>query len=764
MKTNIEERNIEQSGNFAESQFTIKASRKAFKILSDSLYSDKIKAIIRELSCNAYDAHVDANNLDTPFDIHLPSTLEPIFYIRDYGIGLSRDQVENLYTTYFASTKTESNDVVGCLGLGSKSPFSYTTMFTVTSYYKGVKYVFNAMLNADGFPSIMLINESPTDEHNGLKIEFAVNHVDHYAFSRKAEDIFSYFSVKPKFVGASIDVSPVEYTTFVDGVYGVRSEVGWRNTVKAVMGNVAYPITLDKCGLSSREFNFLKNVSVDMFFKIGELDVAASREGLSYDARTIKSIKNHIVNIIQSQLRDLRDGIKSKPSYWDAVNWYVARRKEDSLVRYISEISDFSYGGKELNSNIVLKTNEYKMIDDDFSITIYTIKSRWNRAKNTYLPCISSATTYARNDMPLSPSNSYIFFNDCTSCHKMRVKKYVSDNDLKEGIVVLVKCTDNFKSKIVSKLASDLMVSSVRNLSEITVEKIKRSTAKNVNIKSLQGDMFFWSGRACRNSDCWQVMNEHYTDDFESNGGIVIDINRWLPNVNNFLPKNSEYFFDSYADSLSLLNEIVAVMKHEDGNMPSVYGVKSSKYAKFIKLPNVTPFAVYAEKFFKKFFKKHDMELKEYYVNDFMNAFSTHKPLLSFFADNYKKINSDALLNLVDLYLPYKKCKKKIVGRDIVIKLMKKMFKVKSRKKVLDDNYEDVVFNIKDSKKTLCDLYPYYSVVAESWSYRSKGSVMSDVLDYINWKSSVVECKTLTACEVNEVGVKEKKIEITSCI
>jgi hypothetical protein len=83
MKTNIEERNIEQSGNFAESQFTIKASRKAFKILSDSLYSDKIKAIIRELSCNAYDAHVDAKNLDTPFDIHLPSVLEPIFYIRD---------------------------------------------------------------------------------------------------------------------------------------------------------------------------------------------------------------------------------------------------------------------------------------------------------------------------------------------------------------------------------------------------------------------------------------------------------------------------------------------------------------------------------------------------------------------------------------------------------------------------------------------------------------------------------------------------------
>ena len=97
------------------------------------------------------------------------------------------------------------------------------------------------------------------------------------------------------------------------------------------------------------------------------------------------------------------------------------------------------------------------------------------------------------------------------------------------------------------------------------------------------------------------------------------------------------------------------------------------------------------------------------------------------------------------------------------------IFKVKSRNilpfnKVLDDNYEDVVCNINDSKKTLCELYPYYWVVAESYSFRSKGCVMSDVLDYINWKSSVVECKTLTVCEVNDEGVKEKKSEITSCI
>ena len=47
--------------------FTIKTSSKAFKILSDNLYADKVSAVIREYSTNAYDAHVEADCADKPF-------------------------------------------------------------------------------------------------------------------------------------------------------------------------------------------------------------------------------------------------------------------------------------------------------------------------------------------------------------------------------------------------------------------------------------------------------------------------------------------------------------------------------------------------------------------------------------------------------------------------------------------------------------------------------------------------------------------------
>ena len=126
-------------GNTGE--FKIKNSRKAFQILSSGLYSNKIKAIIRELSTNALDSHRAAGTVDTPFEVHLPTILEPYFSVRDYGTGLTDQEIESIYTTYFESTKTNSNEYIGALGLGSKSPFSYTDNFTVTSVKNGSKSI-----------------------------------------------------------------------------------------------------------------------------------------------------------------------------------------------------------------------------------------------------------------------------------------------------------------------------------------------------------------------------------------------------------------------------------------------------------------------------------------------------------------------------------------------------------------------------------------------------------------------------------------------
>ena len=47
-------------------------------MFADKVYSNKERAVIRELACNAHDSHVMVN-ADAPFDVHLPTQLEPWF-------------------------------------------------------------------------------------------------------------------------------------------------------------------------------------------------------------------------------------------------------------------------------------------------------------------------------------------------------------------------------------------------------------------------------------------------------------------------------------------------------------------------------------------------------------------------------------------------------------------------------------------------------------------------------------------------------------
>jgi signal transduction histidine kinase len=138
MKLNTVENVIERSGDLRdEENFTIALTAKAIEVLSSQIYKDAQLAIVRELGTNAADSHIEAGKKDVPFDVTLPNNMVPELVIRDYGTGMAYEKVMTMYRTYFGSDKTHSNEVTGCLGLGSKSPLAYTDQFQVTSWYGG---------------------------------------------------------------------------------------------------------------------------------------------------------------------------------------------------------------------------------------------------------------------------------------------------------------------------------------------------------------------------------------------------------------------------------------------------------------------------------------------------------------------------------------------------------------------------------------------------------------------------------------------------
>jgi hypothetical protein len=355
----IHSRGIENSN-----QFTIAQTSKMFKILSDSLYSDKVMAVIRELSTNAYDAHIAAGNKN-PFKVILPTRANPSFTVRDYGTGLSQKDMEELYTTYGASNKNDSNDFVGCLGLGSKSPFAYTKSFGTASYYNGTKYSYIAAMDEAGVPSLNLFDISPTTEPNGLEINFAVKQYDFDEFTTKSKRIFHYFKMRPIIEGGTD-------TTLNDHSYSHNNVViegkGWKigrvsqhnhqypshynspgSGVVAIMGNIAYPVDTSKIigeenektdNESIQRWNrAFKKVDVDNWknlvkeilnaglyleiqFGIGELEMDVSREGLQYTKNVIKVLRERTLEIYMQLKDDMSTKISECKSLTEAYTTY----------------------------------------------------------------------------------------------------------------------------------------------------------------------------------------------------------------------------------------------------------------------------------------------------------------------------------------------------------------------------------------------------------------------------------------------------------
>lgn len=274
-----------QTNTESDFTFNIKTSGHAFKILSDSLYKNKLLAIIREYLTNALDAHRDNNKLDTPFEVAF--SLDNEWSVRDFGKGLSEEDIQNLFCTYFSSSKTDTNEQTGMLGLGCKSGFAYADEFTVTSWFNGFETLYHLYIE-NSIPKVSIINKKPSDEPTGLKVSIQIKDEDTVFLFPNELRVIRYFP---------LSVIPVRHLEQVkhfkeslidfDTCYMCN-----QGDSGVLMGNVLYPLDMDLLP----DVYKIKNKCHNKIFKvdIGSVSILPSREGLSYDKPTVKFLTKFI--------------------------------------------------------------------------------------------------------------------------------------------------------------------------------------------------------------------------------------------------------------------------------------------------------------------------------------------------------------------------------------------------------------------------------------------------------------------------------------
>lgn len=118
--------NIEYIGEIRENKVGIDRENIDFiaTLLTSNLYSNPFESFLRETISNAYDSHVEAKTdhpiilmIDYKGSYGYALSKEPYsISVRDYGVGISPERFQKIYTNIGSSTKRESNAYIGGWG------------------------------------------------------------------------------------------------------------------------------------------------------------------------------------------------------------------------------------------------------------------------------------------------------------------------------------------------------------------------------------------------------------------------------------------------------------------------------------------------------------------------------------------------------------------------------------------------------------------------------------------------------------------------
>ena len=306
--------------------------------LSDKMYTRKELSVVREYSTNSIDAHIVVGKSASEIIVSLPTMMDLTFRVRDFGTGLTEDQIRNIYCVFGESTKRNSNDYVGILGYGCKAAFAVTDSFTVTSWIDGEKSIYQCIKgDSTNLHSAILLSRNPSDEPTGIEVIIPVEQSKVWTFHREAIGFFKYWPELPT-INNFTEEEKSKLGKFHNTPATLKGD-GWEVRPKsdgsargvAYMGwvpyNIDWNILYHRMSLDSKKrvlFDLLQNNDVTLYFNMGEIQFVDSRESLEYTDLTLDAVIAKIEGIFGK----IKDAIQEKfdplTNIWEAKLMYNA--------------------------------------------------------------------------------------------------------------------------------------------------------------------------------------------------------------------------------------------------------------------------------------------------------------------------------------------------------------------------------------------------------------------------------------------------------
>ena len=348
-------------------KFGIKDPAMLIEILRDKLYSNKIRVICQEYLSNGRDAHREIDEQDVPLQVTLPSTAKSQIEFRDFGPGITPERMADVFCFFGESTKRDSNGQTGGFGIGAKSAWSYSEQFGVMTYVDGTLRHYSMAIDETRTGEMILLHTEKTTEANGTKIVVPVKSQDYRAFEEWVYRTTQWWDVRPLVTGkhgyhgwenhAAVVKRGTDWILEATN-FGYHSESG---EATAVVDGIAYPINSDNIESMDGECRNLLKHNLYLFFKTGELEVAANREQLDYVRKTQSLIRTRIKSILDTIKDELQRDLEAASNYWEAKKLWKRIVSGTNLRHIVKEAIWTAPDGKKIRIGADDQYIDYKI-------------------------------------------------------------------------------------------------------------------------------------------------------------------------------------------------------------------------------------------------------------------------------------------------------------------------------------------------------------------------------------------------------------------
>lgn len=354
-------------------------------MLTSGLYQDPISACITEWSNNAIDSIVMSGKdpIENPTIVKLYKEDDNYFLtISDNGLGLDKDEFENVVMNYLTSTKENSSSAIGHFGIGCKAFMSLNRPSEWLCVKNGIEYKFLAYKGSE-FLEYDLIYEQPTKKENGVEIKLKINDYNEYnKFVSKAKRQLSYYSE----ITLIIDEIIHKNTIYRNDLFQFCDKFPY-SEIHLCLKDVVYNIKWSELGIESIDVPIALRFNLD-----SGLIPSISRETLVYNNFTKELILNRIKEVATFFVNKYNetthyDNFIEAYDYIDNDTHYVKICNQDFVINELEEYSNVKNNEVTIKNikNLDIKKfkkNISKNLDYYYNVyAIDTEKGRWKKDK-----------------------------------------------------------------------------------------------------------------------------------------------------------------------------------------------------------------------------------------------------------------------------------------------------------------------------------------------------------------------------------------------